>query len=260
MSTPQSSSQKPGQNPSVTSNTWVDKLLLSFFLMTAITGLAGIYIHIDIWIVSSTFILGALGTISGFLQVKPDLLRNALRLNITDSRLLVTLRVISVCILAVIAFLAFNIYQSLSQQHPLSLTPTAAAFTPAIQPGTAMVGVPTPLTGTISSSPIPVDASTTGVEGANKLLRLFCDAINAGQYTVAYNFMTDTQQSLWKPQQELERWQKCIVPPPNQITMISSTQAYCVLQMLGEDTSVPVRKITLTYSSQDGWKISIYAS
>ena len=143
----------------------------------------------------------------------------------------------------------------------------AAIFSPQLHQANHLVGVPDPMTSRVgpetvtpTSPTVPV-VKTPGVQGADDLLHFFCFAIGNGNYAQAYNFMTETQRSLWEPQQELERWAKCTVPSSsNQIKLVSPIRAYYVIQMFSNDTSVPMRKITLSYTNQEGWKISTYAS
>jgi hypothetical protein len=129
-----------------------------------------------------------------------------------------------------------------------------------LQPqSTALSTVTVSVTPTTSPSrPGPL-VRTPGVNGAYSLLHLFCDDIGSGQDQQAYNLMTETEQS-FVGLSELKHWAKCTPPSStSEITMLSQIQGSCVIQMFGTgDTAV--RKITLSYTDQDGWKISAYRS
>jgi hypothetical protein len=109
------------------------------------------------------------------------------------------------------------------------------------------------------STPTASLVRTPGVNGAYSLIRLFCDDIGSGQDQQAYSLMTETVQSS-VGLSELKHWAKCTPPSStSEIDMLSQIQGSCVIHLFGIDDSV-VKGVTLSYTDQDGWKISHYAS
>lgn len=120
--------------------------------------------------------------------------------------------------------------------------------------------VPTTLnTATVSVTFTAALVRTPGINGAYGLIHLFCDDISSGEYQQAYNLMTDTARSV-VGLSELKHWAKCTAPSSTgEINMLSQIQGSCAIQLFGIEDSV-VRKITLSYTDQDGWKISDFRS